>query len=194
MTLPITCLPPAAGHNRRRASSRRSPACSAHPRRPISRPSSCSKPSTNAPLTSAWPAGSASKCPPSPAGQASRRRRVSSATALLRCPPDGPGPLRRRQMIRRHRLIELFLATTLGSAGTKSTPAPRCSKHAFSDDIIDRIDERLGRPQFDPHGQPIRARTARPRGSKASRSAKCHAAVVACRRGSTTVTPICCAA
>ena len=34
-------------------------------------------------------------------------------------------------------------------------------EHAVSDRLIDRIDEMLGRPAMDPHGDPIRTRRAR---------------------------------
>ncbi len=97
-------------------------------------------------------------------------------------------------MIRRHRLIELFLATTLGLGWDEIHPSAEVLEHAFSDDIIDRIDERLGRPQFDPHGQPIPRKdgsTTRLEGvalSEMPRGRRC----VSSR--STTVTPICCAA
>ena len=58
-------------------------------------------------------------------------------------------------MIRRHRLIELFLASTLGLSWDELHADAEVLEHAVSDQLIERIFEYLGRPQFDPHGSPI---------------------------------------
>ncbi len=58
-------------------------------------------------------------------------------------------------MIRRHRLIELFLAKTLGLSWDEVDADAEVLEHAVSDRVIERIYEYLGRPEFDPHGSPI---------------------------------------
>jgi DtxR family Mn-dependent transcriptional regulator len=59
------------------------------------------------------------------------------------------------RILRRHRLTELFLVRVLGMDwGDVHDEAERL-EHALSDKLIDRIDELLGRPGFDPHGDPI---------------------------------------
>ncbi|QNN25031.1 metal-dependent transcriptional regulator [Planctomycetales bacterium ZRK34] len=59
------------------------------------------------------------------------------------------------RIIRRHRLIELFLVETLGLGWDQVDRDAERMEHAVSDDLIDRIDQFLGRPQVDPHGAPI---------------------------------------
>ncbi|MBW3539923.1 MAG: metal-dependent transcriptional regulator [Planctomycetes bacterium] len=58
-------------------------------------------------------------------------------------------------MLRRHRLIELFLVQTLDLTWDRVHEEAEHMEHAVSEYLIDRIDEFLGRPQFDPHGDPI---------------------------------------
>jgi len=58
-------------------------------------------------------------------------------------------------MIRRHRLIELFLEKTLGLTWDEVDADAEILEHAVSDHLIERIYEYLGRPEFDPHGSPI---------------------------------------
>jgi DtxR family transcriptional regulator, Mn-dependent transcriptional regulator len=59
------------------------------------------------------------------------------------------------RMLRRHRLIELFLAKTLGLTWDEVHEEAENMEHAVSDGLVDRIDEFLGRPEYDPHGAPI---------------------------------------
>ena len=56
---------------------------------------------------------------------------------------------------RRHRLIELFLVKVLGMSWTDVHDEAEQLEHAVSERLIDRIDEMLGRPEVDPHGDPI---------------------------------------
>src|SRR6187397_2868131 len=58
-------------------------------------------------------------------------------------------------VVRRHRLIELFLVKVMGMSWTEVHDEAEHLEHAVSDRLIDRIDEMLGRPQVDPHGDPI---------------------------------------
>ncbi len=60
-------------------------------------------------------------------------------------------------MIRRHRLIELFLSRTLDLSWDKVHADAERLEHVVSDFLIERIFEVLGRPEFDPHGSPIPA-------------------------------------
>lgn len=59
------------------------------------------------------------------------------------------------QMVRRHRLIETFLVETLGYSWHEVHEEAEHLEHAVSDLMIERIDELLGRPDRDPHGDPI---------------------------------------
>jgi DtxR family transcriptional regulator, Mn-dependent transcriptional regulator len=58
-------------------------------------------------------------------------------------------------VLRRHRLIELFLVRVLGMSWTEVHDEAELLEHAVSERLIDRIDEMLGRPAVDPHGDPI---------------------------------------
>lgn len=58
-------------------------------------------------------------------------------------------------MVRRHRLIETFLVTTLGYRWDEIHDEAERLEHAASDGLIDRIDALLGHPATDPHGDPI---------------------------------------
>jgi Mn-dependent DtxR family transcriptional regulator len=58
-------------------------------------------------------------------------------------------------VLRRHRLIELFLVRVMGYAWDEVHDEAEQLEHAVSDRLIDRIDEMLGRPETDPHGDPI---------------------------------------
>ena len=62
-----------------------------------------------------------------------------------------------RRVIRRHRLIELFLTRTLQLKWDEVHEEAENLEHAVSDRLIDRIDAYLGHPQADPHGDPIPA-------------------------------------
>jgi DtxR family Mn-dependent transcriptional regulator len=58
-------------------------------------------------------------------------------------------------VLRRHRLIELFLVKVLGMNWAEVHDEAEQLEHAVSERLIDRIDEMLGRPTVDPHGDPI---------------------------------------
>ncbi|RAE81292.1 hypothetical protein DN545_42110, partial [Burkholderia multivorans] len=57
-------------------------------------------------------------------------------------------------MVRRHRLIETFLVESLGYSWDEIHDEAESLEHAASDLLIDRIDEFLGHPAADPHGDP----------------------------------------
>ena len=58
-------------------------------------------------------------------------------------------------VLRRHRLIELFLVRVMGYAWDEVHDEAEQLEHVVSDRLIDRMDEMLGRPEVDPHGDPI---------------------------------------
>jgi len=58
-------------------------------------------------------------------------------------------------VLRRHRLMELFLVKVLGMSWAEVHDEAERLEHAASDQLIDRIDAMLGRPSTDPHGDPI---------------------------------------
>lgn len=59
------------------------------------------------------------------------------------------------RVLRRHRLVELFLVKILGMSWAEVHDEAEHLEHAVSDRLIERIDEMLGRPAVDPHGDPI---------------------------------------
>ena len=59
------------------------------------------------------------------------------------------------KVIRRHRLLELFLVKSLGMSWDEVHEEADLLEHSASDRLIDRIDNYLGHPQRDPHGDPI---------------------------------------
>lgn len=58
-------------------------------------------------------------------------------------------------VLRRHRLVELFLVQVMGMSWAEVHDEAEQLEHVVSDRLIDRIDEMLGRPTHDPHGDPI---------------------------------------
>jgi DtxR family transcriptional regulator, Mn-dependent transcriptional regulator len=59
------------------------------------------------------------------------------------------------RVLRRHRLVELFLVKILEMSWAEVHDEAERLEHAVSDRVIDRIDEMLGHPSVDPHGDPI---------------------------------------
>jgi DtxR family Mn-dependent transcriptional regulator len=59
------------------------------------------------------------------------------------------------RVLRRHRLIELFLAQTLELSWDEVHEEAENMEHAVSDHLIDRIEKFLDYPTTDPHGDPI---------------------------------------
>lgn len=58
-------------------------------------------------------------------------------------------------VLRRHRVIELFLVEVLGMSWSEVHSDAELLEHAVSDRLLDRMYEMLGRPLVDPHGDPI---------------------------------------
>ena len=59
------------------------------------------------------------------------------------------------QVIRKHRLWETFLVQTLGFNWDEVHEVAEQLEHIHSDRLIDKLDEFLGFPKADPHGDPI---------------------------------------
>ncbi|PPK92268.1 DtxR family Mn-dependent transcriptional regulator [Kineococcus xinjiangensis] len=58
-------------------------------------------------------------------------------------------------MVRRHRLIETFLVEYLGYGWDEVHDEAEVFEHAVSDKFVERLAQRLGDPDRDPHGDPI---------------------------------------
>jgi DtxR family transcriptional regulator, Mn-dependent transcriptional regulator len=58
-------------------------------------------------------------------------------------------------VLRRHRLVELFLVQVMGMSWDEVHEEAEQLEHVVSDRLIERIDQMLGRPTHDPHGDPI---------------------------------------
>ncbi len=58
-------------------------------------------------------------------------------------------------VLRRHRLVELFLVEVLGLDWSEVDEEAEELEHAISDKVLEKIDRRLNYPAFDPHGDPI---------------------------------------
>jgi DtxR family Mn-dependent transcriptional regulator len=59
------------------------------------------------------------------------------------------------EVIRHHRLLELYLAETLGLAVDDVHAEADRLEHVISEELEARIDKALGFPTHDPHGDPI---------------------------------------
>ncbi len=62
------------------------------------------------------------------------------------------------EVIRHHRLLELYLAEALGMSWDRVHDEAEVLEHAISGELSDLIAEKLGDPTHDPHGDPIPTR------------------------------------
>jgi DtxR family Mn-dependent transcriptional regulator len=58
-------------------------------------------------------------------------------------------------VLRRHRLVELFLVRHLGLDWSEVHDEAEELEHVISEKVLDRMDALLGHPTVDPHGDPI---------------------------------------
>jgi DtxR family Mn-dependent transcriptional regulator len=58
-------------------------------------------------------------------------------------------------VLRRHRLVESFVVHVMGMCWDEVHDDAEQLEHVVSERLIERIDEMLGRPTHDPHGDPI---------------------------------------
>src|SRR5919198_232790 len=59
------------------------------------------------------------------------------------------------EVIRHHRLLELYLSEVLGVPWDRVHAEAEVLEHAISPELSERIAEKLGDPKRDPHGDPI---------------------------------------
>ena len=65
------------------------------------------------------------------------------------------------EIVRHHRLIELYLAEALGVPWDRVHEEAEKLEHVISEDLEERMAAALGDPQFDPHGAPIPSKAGR---------------------------------
>ncbi len=95
--------------------------------------------------------------PPSVSGMV---KRLSEAGLIEHVPYRGVQltPQGRRaalRTIRRHRIVEVYLARFLGYDWDSVHDEAERLEHAVSDELIARMAQAVGNPAFDPHGAPI---------------------------------------
>lgn len=84
-----------------------------------------------------------------------------AAQGLVTHRPYGPigltpeGEHRAAAIVRRHRLVETWLVREFGYGWDEVHDEAEVLEHSLSDRLLEGIDERLGRPRFDPHGDAI---------------------------------------
>ena len=96
--------------------------------------------------------------------------RASAGEMLKRLEADGPDRARRAQggaadarpaaqraerVVRKHRIIERLLTDFMGYTGYEAHERADELGDTFSDEMIERIDEKLGHPERCPHGWPV---------------------------------------
>jgi DtxR family Mn-dependent transcriptional regulator len=59
------------------------------------------------------------------------------------------------RMIRKHRIVELFLVVQLGLDWGEVHQEAESMEHAISERVLEMMDSKLGHPTTDPHGDPI---------------------------------------
>ena len=69
-----------------------------------------------------------------------------------------PGRTVALEVIRHHRLLELYLKEVMGFSWDEIHEEAEILEHHISERFEDRIEEMLGHPERDPHGHPIPAR------------------------------------
>ena len=65
------------------------------------------------------------------------------------------------EIVRHHRLIELYLAEALGVPWDQVHDEAEKLEHVISEDLEERMAAALGDPKFDPHGAPIPTRSGK---------------------------------
>ncbi len=74
-------------------------------------------------------------------------------------------------VIRRHRLVELFLVRVMGMSWDEVHDEAEKLEHVVSERLIERMDEMLGHPEVDPHGDPDSQRRRRRHAARAAQPA-----------------------
>ena len=107
-----------------------------------------------------WPADLAADLKVKPPSVTGMLRRLSEAGWVDYAPGTGAqltpaGVLEARRVIRRHRLVELFLTRVLGLDWSEVDAEAESLEHALSLRLEQAIAAHLGEPLEDPHGHPI---------------------------------------
>jgi DtxR family transcriptional regulator, Mn-dependent transcriptional regulator len=98
-----------------------------------------------------------------PASASAMLRRLSDERLLTHTPYHGvrltdSGEQLALEVIRHHRLIELFLAEVLGMPWDRVHAEAEVLEHHISEELEELIAAKLGEPARDPHGDPIPSR------------------------------------
>lgn len=84
-----------------------------------------------------------------------------AASGLVEHKPYGPllltaeGHSRAVAVVRRHRIVETWLVNEMGYSWDEVHDEAEVLEHSISDKLLIAIDDRLGNPEHDPHGDPI---------------------------------------
>ena len=116
-------------------------------------------------------------------GTATAMVKALSDSGLVKYEPRGGVSLTRGgeqlalHVLRRHRLVELFLVKVLGLDWSEVHDEADRLEHEISDRVLERIDAFLGHPKVDPHGDPIPSPKGRLREPRRMSLADCRAGV-----------------
>jgi DtxR family Mn-dependent transcriptional regulator len=96
----------------------------------------------------------------SPASASAMVKRLESMSLAVREPYHGvrltrAGERVALEVVRHHRLLELYLAEALGMSWDRVHEEAEVLEHAISPELSELIAEKLGNPTHDPHGDPI---------------------------------------
>ncbi len=99
----------------------------------------------------------------SPASVTEMVKKLAEEGALTHTPYKGvelteSGKLTALRIVRKHRLWEMFLADVLKFSWDEIDEEAERFEHIMSEKMEDKIDEVLGYPKIDPHGDPIPAK------------------------------------
>jgi len=114
----------------------------------------------------------------SPGSVTSMLKTLSESNLVTYTPYEGvlltsSGQTLALRVLRRHRLIELFLVRTLNLNWDEVHEEAEHMEHAVSDLLVDRIEAYLGYPATDPHGDPIPRADGSMQSSSSLRLADC---------------------
>lgn len=112
---------------------------------------------------SASTSGIAARLATSPAACTKMVKQLARMELIVHQPYHGvrltaSGEMVALEVIRHHRLIELYLAKALGYSWDEVHDEAEKLEHHISEDFEDRIEQALDYPQYDPHGDPIPSR------------------------------------
>lgn len=83
------------------------------------------------------------------------KKRLISYKAYYGCTLTAKGEQLAISIVRRHRLWEFFLSQTLGFGWDEVHEIAEELEHVQNEKLVNKLDEFLGFPQTDPHGDPI---------------------------------------